>query len=65
MEEIIESAAGLAGVRRRGGLKLKLERDAALAAARAAAADTRAEAIRAEEVAKERLRGVWDSAPRG
>ena len=65
VEEIIESAAGLdEGFAAAEAQRLKLEADAALAAARAAAADARAEAVRAEEVAKERLRGVWDSAPR-
>ena len=65
VEEIIESAAGLQeGFAAAEAQRLKLEADAALAAAHAAAADAKAEAIRAEEVAKERLRGVWDAAPR-
>ena len=66
VEEIIESAAGLQeGFAAAEAQRLKLEADAALAAAQSAAADAKAEAIRAEEVAKERLRGVWDAAPRG
>jgi len=65
VEEIIESAAGLQeGFAAAEAQRLKLEADAALAAAHAAAADAKAEAIRAEEVARERLRGVWDAAPR-
>ena len=65
VEEIIESAAGLQeGAAAAEAQRLKLEADAALAAARQAADDAKAEMIRAEQVAQEQLRGVWDGAPR-